>query len=245
MRVVLRVLSWPFLFIGGIGLGTQIISVVYRKPDVDSQLRDLLTLLIAGAIFCIGYFFRWLSTIKSFEEVSDEFKGIPGIFQRREVKPSLVGTQCPELIFYDKRSNPISVNDFKNRIVVIKPWRLMNNSVIDSKIWRSFDDSRIVYMYVYAGNDTRMFQEEPTPKWQKAKAYLVHDKDENILGKLGDLSGPNCLIIDKIGIIRRVPKYSGVYMNEYYDTPVVKKLLRQMPKHPTQSKETHDQQKLL
>lgn len=188
--------------------------------------------VLASAIFCFGLVLRWVATIASFAKMSTdmsaELKGLSGIFKWSGRKHPLEGSQCPPLCFYDNTGNSITLGDFKNKIVVVKMWAGTSADTIDRKIWKDFDDPRIVFLYVYTGQDIKRFQDEPVPMWQRAKSYLLHDCYREIERKLGSIRGPNCLIIDHKGIIRRVPKYSSTYCNEYYDTPVVKKILRKM-----------------
>ena len=232
VQPAIRIASWPFLFLGGIGLAIELVPVLRGGAAYEQKVQNLglyfLRLAVAVLLLCTGFALRWLATVNSFPEIGSAIKELAGIFKWSGRRHPLEGARCPRLCFYDKRKRQVTTNDFSRSIVVLKNWTGSSAEVIDRKIWKAFDDQRITFLYVYSGKDQREFQEMPTPKWDRAKSLLLHDRNGEIQAKLGPISGPNCLILDGDGVIRRVPKYSTVYCNEYYDTPVVKKLLKHM-----------------
>jgi hypothetical protein len=63
--------------------------------------------------------------------------------------------------FYDKRDKPVYVTDFINKIVVIRIWGDAGYlgvpapiDFVERKKWDKFDDVRIVFLYVYGGDDS-------------------------------------------------------------------------------------------
>jgi len=69
LQRALRILSWPFLFMGGIGLGRYLVPILLTS-DYDEALKDmggasyghwLLMIGIAGVVFAIGLLLRWLT----------------------------------------------------------------------------------------------------------------------------------------------------------------------------------------
>lgn len=123
-----------------------------------------------------------------------------------------------------------------NKIVVIRIWGDAGYlgvpapiDFVERKKWDKFDDVRIVFLYVYAGDNSRRFQEESNPKWQKAVSYALYDKENHLSDKLGAASGPNLYILDPRGIIRNIPESSSIVVNDSYNISVVKKLLKEFP----------------
>jgi len=179
IQPVFRFLSLPLLFLGGIGIGTEV--AFYIRGGTSNPSFNFLALLVSVLIFAIGGLFRWVSNITGFPKKSSQIKSTTSIAQEGTGhKHKLEGTKSPELLFYDKRDKPVGLNDFKNKILVISAWGGTNFGGAKQKIWENFDDSRIAYLYVYVGQESRLFQESSTPKWGKAGAYLLFDKEQNI-----------------------------------------------------------------
>src|SRR5271157_3090216 len=70
IQPILRVLSFPFLFIGGIGLGLEIRNFLSSGPEKDFIYENigtwLLQIALAGVLFLFGLLLRWAATIDSF-----------------------------------------------------------------------------------------------------------------------------------------------------------------------------------
>lgn len=64
-----RILSWPFLFIGGIGIGTTLAPMLLTSDNDQALLRIgcdsysewFLRLVLAAGVFGVGLLLRWLS----------------------------------------------------------------------------------------------------------------------------------------------------------------------------------------
>jgi hypothetical protein len=213
IQPALRILSWPFLFVGGIGIGKTIFSA-----RAEGHFGAWVAILVlAAGIFAIGLFLRWVAAINSLREIT---------FRPSFPKHSREGDRWRSFRLYDRQGKPVTIAEFLGKIVVMKTWNAPGaNAAIDRKVWSDFDDPQMVYLYVYTGGDSKVPREEPVPAWGKATSLVLVDREGELARAFGQLDGPNCFVVDQHGSPRNFPISSESSSSQWCDALIVKRLL--------------------
>jgi hypothetical protein len=218
-------------------------EAMYRQPGLTFVI-----LALAVSVLVVGFLLRWLSNVETPSDIARTVRDLLRDLQfwRRsratetETDPH-VGRQCPPLQFLDENCKAVSLEQFRGRIVVVKP---CYSSRIDfygtsyfPHAWDRVDDSRVVFLFVWEIRDPAALRKAGTEifRWRHASSLALADPSGVLRHEFAMMSNDMLrefepysfsVVLDRDGRVQHVPRETFNYSED--DVKVVRKLLKEM-----------------